>query len=77
MSHAHAGWTPAEAKRLARQIDARVRNEQYEEYRLYAAESRACGYSPESFEEWLGETDPKAEASRRMAEIPADMLDLY
>lgn len=77
MSHANAGWTPAEAKRLARQIDARADRELYEQYLEYRAESRACGYDPESFAEWKGEEDPKAKASSRMAGIPWSDLDLY
>jgi hypothetical protein len=28
----------------------------YEEYCVYRAESKACGYEFESYQEWLGET---------------------
>lgn len=76
MSHMHAA-NPAAARRLAAQIAERARNEKRAEYAAYRAEARACGYDPESFEEWLGEEDPKAKASERMANIPWSDLDLY
>lgn len=52
----YQGYSPAEARAIARQIDAaaeRAANAvalaQYTEYR---AESRACGYEVETFSEW-------------------------
>lgn len=54
------------AIRANRAQAARHRAAQYEEYRAYAAESRACGYEVESFEEWLGEVTPRQLAEQRM-----------
>ncbi len=56
-----AGYTPwmagavAAAKRANAAALARHINTLRGEYRTYRAEERACGYQPESFEEWLGE----------------------
>lgn len=33
--------------------------EKYEEYNVYKAESKACGYEVESYQEWLGEIDAR------------------
>jgi hypothetical protein len=55
----------AAAKRASAAAAARHRAEQYERYREYAAESRACGYEVESFEEWLGEKSLRADAELR------------
>jgi hypothetical protein len=38
-----------------------------EEYRVYAAEQRACGYEVESFAEWSGAVSPRAAAEARLA----------
>ena len=35
------------------------------EYAEYRAESRACGYEVESFEQWLGETSLRGDAELR------------
>jgi hypothetical protein len=67
-----AGYTPwmagavAAAKRANAAAAARHRAEQFERYREYRAESRACGYEVESFEEWLGEASPREAAEARM-----------
>lgn len=39
------------------------------EYAEYVAESRACGYEVESFEQWAGLISPRAEAEARMIDI--------
>lgn len=77
MAHMHAGYSPAEAKRLARQIDAAAERDQRTAYAEYAAESRACGYEVVPFDEWSGKTTAKAKASERMARIPWSDLDMY
>lgn len=57
-----AGYVPwmagavSAAKRANAAAAKRHRDERYEVYREYAAESRACGYEVESFEEWMGES---------------------
>jgi predicted phage gp36 major capsid-like protein len=45
---------------------ARHRAEQRQRYDEYRAESRACGYEVESFEEWLGEKSARQAAEDRM-----------
>ena len=72
------GYSPTEARNLAAIIDRAARNEKREDYADYAAESRSCGYSPESFAEWLGEVvSGKDAASERLAHISFYDLDLY
>jgi hypothetical protein len=73
----YAGYSPAEARKIARAIDARADRELHEQYLDYAAEARACGYEVESFAEWNGDEDPKAKAHERLAMIDADDIDLY
>ncbi|MCA0944513.1 hypothetical protein LCM08_06290 [Salipiger pacificus] len=78
MGHAHAGMSPTEARRLARQIDARAEKEERERWAEYATEARACGYEVTPFAEWSGRgPSAKAQASARMAETPWHMLDQY
>lgn len=66
-----AGYTPwmagavAAAKRGQEAARRRDRDAKYDQYAEYRAEQRACGYEVESFEEWLGEVDPKARAYER------------
>ncbi len=73
-----AGYTATEARAIAAKIDRIARNSKINEYREYAAESRACGYEPETLAEYLGESaSGKAAASSRMAMIPSDEMDLY
>lgn len=55
------------AKRANAAAARRWRDEQYEEYRVYRAEQRACGYEFETFEEWLGEITPREAAEQRIA----------
>jgi hypothetical protein len=43
-----------------------AREAKREEYAEYRAEQRACGYEVESFEEWLGEVDPREAAEARV-----------
>ena len=75
MSYCH---TPAEARAIAALIDDIARDQKVSEYREYAAESRACGYEPETLSEYLGEAPSgKAAASTRLATVPAYELDLY
>ena len=51
------------------QIKARVRIvAALEEYRIYRAKQRACGYEVESFEEWYGEIDPRDAAEAQAFE---------
>ena len=40
--------------------------EKYEEYNVYKAESKACGYEVESYQEWLGEIDAREKAFIRL-----------
>lgn len=54
------------AIRANRAAERRYRDAQYEEYRVYRAEQRACGYEVESFEEWLGEVNPREAAEARV-----------
>lgn len=67
-----SGYTPwmagavAAAKRANAAAAARHRAEQRERYDEYRAESRACGYEVESFEEWLGERTARQAAEDRM-----------
>lgn len=67
----------AAGKRASAAQAARVRNEAREQYRSYAAESRACGYEVESFEEWNGETSSRAEADNRNSFLTFHNMDLY
>lgn len=61
------------AKEIIRQYEELRR-----EYSEYRAEARACGHEVESFEEWAGTTNPKAEAQDRINEMYAnDTWDLY
>jgi hypothetical protein len=74
----YAGYSPTEARNIAATIDRAARNAKRDDYAEYAAESRACGYSPESFAEWLGEeATGKAAASERLAHISFSELDLH
>ena len=74
----HAGYSPTEARNIAAKIDRAARNAKRDDYADYAAESRACGYSPETFAEWLGEAvSGKDSASGRLAHISFSELDLY
>lgn len=67
-----SGYTPwmagakAAAIRANKAQAARHRAEQREQYNEYRAESRACGYEVESFEEWLGEVSARQLAEDRM-----------
>ena len=67
-----SGYTPwmagaAEAAKRGYAAQAkRHRAEQRREYDAYRAESRACGYEVEPFEEWLGETTSREAAEDRM-----------
>ena len=54
------------AQRANRAEAARHREAKREQYEEYRAESRACGYEVESFEEWLGEVSPRELADARM-----------
>lgn len=58
------------ARRASAAAARRDRERKRGEYLEYRAEQRACGYEVESFEEWLGEVDPReaAEARVRAAE---------
>lgn len=56
----------AAARRANAAEAARHREAKRDEYRAYAAESRACGHEVESFEEWLGEVDPRVAAEARV-----------
>jgi len=48
------------------------------EYAAHAAESRACGFEVEPFEDWIGATSARARAEARWhAAAAADELDLY
>ena len=62
-----------EAKTLAARLKGIRRkeflDEQHECYAEYRAESRACGHEVESFEEYIGERDLKAEFAERYAEM--------
>ena len=62
-----------EAKAIAARIKAIHRkkflDEQREAYYEYRAESRACGYEVESFEEFIGERDLRAEFDEYYAEM--------
>lgn len=73
----YAGYSPVEAKAIAKSIDDRADNLKHREYLEYVGEARACGYEVCSFAEWKGEASPKAEASLRWAEIDSSDLDLY
>lgn len=64
-----------QAQRAYRAAAYREREAQREEYYAYRAEQRACGYEVESFEEWLGEADPREAAEARLPS--ADDWDLY
>jgi len=50
------------AKKLNAVLAAKHRESQYQDYKEYRAESRACGYEVESFEQWLGESSLRAHA---------------
>ena len=41
-------------------------HDKHEEYAVYCAEQRACGYEVESYLEYIGEVDPKAQAYDRI-----------
>lgn len=48
------------------------------EYAEYAAEARACGYEVAPFDEWSGQSSPKAKAEARWQHhFDNDTLDLY
>jgi hypothetical protein len=49
------------AVRLKKIHRAKFLEEQRESYNLYRAESRACGYEVESFEEYIGDRDLREE----------------
>lgn len=69
MSYRPYMWGAKEAaQRANRAAAARHRAELRKHYDIYCAESRACGYEVESFEEWLGEVSPRELAEERMAE---------
>ena len=72
-----AGYTASQARAIAAKIDRIARNLKIEEYREYAAESRACGYDPETLAEYLGEAPAGKAASSRLAMVPSDELDLH
>jgi len=74
MTYCH---TQTEARAIAAKIDKIARNLKIEEYREYAAESRACGYEPETLAEYLGEAPTGKAASTKLVMIPSDELDLY
>jgi hypothetical protein len=79
---AFSGYSPTEARKIATGIDSAVnrakRNAMVESYSEYAAESRACGFDPETLAEYLGEAPTgKIAASSRWAFIPSDELDIY
>jgi predicted alpha/beta hydrolase len=49
-----------------------------DEYAEFAAEQRACGYEVISFEEFTGQSSPRAEADARYQRLmDNDELDLY
>jgi hypothetical protein len=50
--------------------------ESIKEYQEYKAESRACGYEVETFQEWLGEGSANAE-NQWQVHSENDTLDLY
>lgn len=48
------------------------------DYRLFAAEARACGQEVPSFEDWSGQDSPRARAEARWQHhFDNDTLDLY
>jgi len=77
------GYTPymagavAAAKKASAAAQARHRAENREDYNLYRAEARACGYEFASFEEWMGETSSKAAAYSRLSFLTFNNMDLY
>ena len=66
----------AAAKRANAAAAARHRAAQRQEYDVYRAESRACGFEVESFEEWLGEVSPRELAEQRLGlDRPGSLSD--
>lgn len=68
----------ASAKKLTSRIKNAVRNkyiaEQREQYNEYRAESRACGYEVETFEEYIGERNLKSEAAEFYSSLTNQQL---
>ena len=64
-----AYYAQTEKFRKIAQIKARAaRDAALEEYRIYRAEQRACGYEVESFEEWYGDVNPRDAAEAQAFE---------
>lgn len=67
-----------EARALSERLKAIHRkkflDEQRESYDLYRAESRACGYEVESFEEFIGERDLKQEFLEYYSSLSSEEL---
>ena len=70
-----------EAKAVAARLKAIHRkkflDEQREVYATYRAESRACGYEVESFEEYIGERNLREEFEEMYAEMTEMELQEY
>jgi hypothetical protein len=48
------------------------------QYEAYRAEARACGFEVETFSEWEGQSNPKADAQDRAYAVwDDDTWDLY
>lgn len=59
---------PEKFRRIAAVKARAIRDAAYEEYCVYRAEQRACGYEVEPFEQWLGEVSPREAAEARVME---------
>ena len=70
-----------EAKAIASRIKAIHRRkflgEQRDAYNEYRAESRACGYEVESFEEYIGERNLRAEFEEHYAKMSDMEISAY
>jgi len=67
----------AVAARLKKIHRAKFLAKQRECYDLYRAESRACGYEVESFEEYIGERNIREEFEEFYAGMSAQELQTY
>lgn len=78
MSRQAWGAAAVEAGKRASDIQRRrARREARHAYDVYAAEARYCGYDPEPFEQWTGETTARAAAFERQSFLTFHNMDLY
>ena len=73
----YAGYTPTEARNIAKSIDAAAHREEYGYYLDDMAEARALHNPTVSFAEWRGNEQPKDMAMDRLMQIPNDEMDLH